>query len=66
MKRSLSQAVVTAFIGFAVQSVAVYADPLNVLWYTWADPASEYRARSLGGRAFCAEQDQVVGENGRA
>ncbi len=63
MKRSLSQAVVTAFIGFAVQSVAVYADPLNVLWYTWADPASEYRASGLSAIAADAATNALSAGN---
>ena len=51
MSTNLSKVLLTAVVGLAIQSAAAYADQLDVLWYTWADPASEYRASGLSAIA---------------
>ena len=47
MMKTLNRVVAMAFVGLALQSVGARADTINVLWYTWADPASECRTSGL-------------------
>ena len=47
MMRILNGMAAIALVGLALQSVGARADTINVLWYTWADPVSEYRTSGL-------------------
>lgn len=49
--RISSRIAATVFVGLAFQNVGARADTINVLWYTWADPASEYRNGGLSAIA---------------
>ncbi len=63
MKKLLINVASFVVIGLASQSSIVRADPINILWYTWADPASEYRNSGLPAIAADAASNPMSAGN---
>ena len=62
--RILHRIAAIVFVGLALQSVGARADTINVLWYAWADPASEYRNSGLSAiTADAASNAQSAGNS---
>ena len=63
MKKFLVNVAAFVAIGLTGISSIVCADPINVLWYTWADPASEYRNNGLPAIAADAATNALSAGN---